>query len=264
MDNYYSQGNYAGASVSIQAGSGEVYITKQQKRKAEIFKIIGIIGAVLLIFSPFLNFATIHLRASANSQFSGYVSEGFPSLYELFEEDEEGTGESEVNQETEDEKSVRLNYGLDLFELRLLGSNFTSLKEYSASDMKAFVQGNEELRDELVYNMYWELFGLYIDESGIEEALEIINFSALGYLALCFVPFIMIISGIMMLIFSVIDGRVGKIIFSIIASAGFIWLFISSKSFLAIIGPGAIVMVIGIITCLVCAFGSLSVKRRKG
>ncbi len=263
MDNYYSQSNYGGASASVQTGPGEVYITKQQKRKAEIFKIIGIIGAVILIFSPFLNFATIHLRASADSRLSKYVEEGFPDLEEVFEESREDVA-TEEDEDLGDENAVKLNYGLDLFELRLLGSNFTSLKEYDKSDIEAFVNANEALEDELIYNMYWELYGIYIDETGIEEALEIINFSTLGYLALCFVPFAMILSGIMILIFSIIDGRVGKILFSIIALVGFGWLFVSTKSFITIMGPGAIVMVVGIIICLICAFGSLSVKRRKG
>ena len=261
MYNNYSQNAFPGDTVS--SGAGEVYITKQQRRKAEIFKIMGIIGAVMLLFSPFLNFATIHLRASADSVFADYVSSGLSMADALFGGEQE-TEELKEPEEDEEVISVALNYGLDLFELRLLGSNFTSLKEYDSSEMKALVQSNQELEDELIYNMYWELFGLYIDEGGIEEAMEIINFSALGYLALCFVPYVLLVSGIMMLIFSIIDGRTGKIIFSIIPMAAFIWLYVSTRSFVTIIGPGALVMGVGILISLVCAFGSLSVKRRKG
>ncbi|MBQ8913333.1 MAG: hypothetical protein IJ054_04730 [Lachnospiraceae bacterium] len=235
-----------------QAGYGQPYggqmakVTANVKNVTNEFKgkvssmglsvwcLLGIIGAMLLIVGPFMNFATIHFN-------SNYAYEDY---------------NWKTDRETMYNWKLRVSDGLSLFELskasgtvgRILKNNPENITKDTAvsyiemADSMASVY-TQEISDEIT-----------IKKSSINEAVGTAKLMVKGRAALLIAPWIIIICGLGLLIFTVINNKILKIVCAAVPVVFIIWLMACSAHFFSMIGIGAWAILLGVILGLVSAF----------
>lgn len=199
-----------------------------------LFCLLGIIGAMLLIMVPFMNFTAIH------------VSQNF----------------------TEDRMSLKVKVadGFTLFELsKLSGTTDRGFDLYKkASAMDSYGLGNMVSKDSVADmidaaedSLLWEAqeeIDQTIKKSSAYELFGTVHLILKGQLALAITPWLIILSGIGLLIFSVINRKIPKLICAGVSLACLVWLMVCSTHFFSIIGIGAIALIVGIILSVLSAF----------
>ena len=200
-----------------------------------VWCLLGIIGAMLLIVAPFMNFAAIHLNTK-------YTYEDY---------------DWSADKTTPYKYKVRVADGLTLFELsKASGTVGRVLKDnpeqkYLNKDMvityidMAESMAQSELLDEAEIN---------VKKSTINEATGLAKLVVKGRVPLLIVPWIIIICGLGLLIFTVINKMIPKICFAAVPLIGLIWLMACSGHFFTIMGIGAWAIIVGIILGLLSAF----------
>ena len=221
--------------------------------------LLGIIGAMLLIFAPFMNFASIH------------ISEKYK----------------------EDGMNLRLKVadGLNMFELSKLSNTIDKdLKEYNKlvkkfEDMdydeydeytEDFNDFSDEIADAARYGSKLDKDDLvdaiddandeiddvadYIEDesdlkikSTLKETLGTAKLVLKGKIALLLAPWFIIISGLGLLVFTVINNKKLKLVFSIVPMVFLVWLMICSCNFFSMMGIGVIALFAGIVLGIVSA-----------
>ncbi|MGN0435886.1 MAG: hypothetical protein ACI4D8_04560 [Wujia sp.] len=238
------------------------FTNKVKRMGLSTWCLLGIIGAMLLIFAPFMNFATIHIN------------------------------------ETYKEDGIKLRLkaadGLNMFELSKLSNTVDKdIKEYNrlvkkyddeSMDYDEFYEEIDDLDGELSSDIiYAARYGEKIDKDDIVDALDdideladmaedktdldiggsikeaggILHLVLKGKLALLLAPWFIIISGLGLLVFTVINNKKLKLVFSIIPMAFLVWLMICSSNFFSMMGIGVIAMVVGIVLGIVSAVKEL-------
>lgn len=200
-----------------------------------IFCLLGIIGAMLLIMVPFMNFAAIHV----NQNFS-----------------EDGIS-----------MKIKAADGLTLFELSKLSNTTdrgvdvynTSMSAYgSYLGMKTVSKSTlADMLDAMEDSLLWELqdeLEQSVKKSSANEVFGMIHLVLKGQVALAVTPWLIMLSGIGLLIFAVVNRKVPKLICAGVSLASLIWLIICSSHFFSIIGIGAIALIVGIILAILSAF----------
>ena len=191
--------------------------------------LLGIIGAMLLIVAPFMNFASAHVNEK--------VSEDGIHL------------------------KVKASDGLNLFELsKLSGTVDNAVDEYNslARDYGMDKMDKDDLVDELddeIDDMVDEMDDDYdVDvENSAKEIGGMAHLVLKGRAALLITPWLMIISGLGLLVFTVINDKKFKIIFACVPLVCLLWLMICSSHFFAMMGIGVWAMVVGIALGIVSA-----------
>ena len=200
-----------------------------------IFCLLGIIGAMLLIMVPFMNFTAIHV----NQNFS-----------------EDGIS-----------MKIKAADGLTLFELSKLSNTTdrgvdvynTSMSAYgSYLGMKTVSKSTlADMLDAMEDSLLWELqdeLEQSVKKSSANEVFGMIHLVLKGQVALAVTPWLIMLSGIGLLIFAVVNRKVPKLICAGVSLASLIWLIICSSHFFSIIGIGAIALIVGIILAILSAF----------
>ena len=196
--------------------------------------LMGLIAAMLFIFTPFMNFGSVHVNFTAS-----YMRQ---------------------------KVSVKASDGLNLFELSKASGTVDRLfKDYGgymrvsksqavdALDMSATMAEAEldeyldDLRDD--EDAYISLKG-----KPISEIVGLAKLALKGRLALLLTPWLLILSGIGMFIFTLISGKVGKIVCASIAAVSLLWLILCSGRFFTMMGIGAWGLIIGIVLAFLSVF----------
>lgn len=197
-----------------------------------VFCLLGIIAAMLFLAAPFMNFASIHVNEKV--EIPSYYSYGMGSLYG-----------SKVN--------VKAGMGFNLFELSQLSGTVERLADrLGGADTDDLADALEEAEDYLIHELEDEI-DTSIKDSSVKEVFGTAALILKGRAAVLITPWILIVCGAGLLVFTVTSHRKLKLVFSLIPLACLIWLMICSGHFFSIMGIGAWAIILGIVLGLISA-----------
>lgn len=197
-----------------------------------VFCLLGIIAAMLFLVAPFMNFASIHVNEKV--EIPSYYSYGMGSLYG-----------SKVN--------VKAGMGFNLFELSQLSGTVERLADrLGGADTDDLADALEEAEDYLIHELEDEI-DTSIKDSSVKEVFGTAALILKGRAAVLITPWILIVCGAGLLVFTVTSHRKLKLVFSLIPLACLIWLMICSGHFFSIMGIGAWAIILGIVLGLISA-----------
>lgn len=225
----YNQQNAANVMNSIK-NVGNQFTGNVKKMGVSVYCLLGIIGAMLLILVPFMNFASIHVNETI----------------------------------TENRMAMKLKAsdGLTLFELAKLSNTIDKNVGIIASDMLGsygYTMTTGMLADQLdaaESSALWELqdeLGTTVKKSSANEVFGTMHLLLKGKIALLITPWLILLAGIGMLVFSVVNMKVPKLACAGVALVSLVWLMICSSHFFAIMGIGAVALIVGIILSVISA-----------
>ena len=205
-----------------------------------IYCLLGIIGAILLIVSPFMNFASISMNSKTAFEDYDYVT----------------------SQTKTYKWKIKASDGLNLFEMsKLSGTVNRILKNNPNSryiNKSIVVAGIDTIdsmgADAILYELDLEDSGIDLKEHTINAALGTAKLVVNGRVPLIITPWIIIICGIGLLIFTIINNKILKIVFSAVPLVCLIWLMASTSHFFAMMGIGAWIILLSIVLGFVSAF----------
>ena len=180
--------------------------------------LLGIIGAMLLIFSPLMNFVSVHYEDRI-----------------LGEE-------------------VNVTDGLNMFELSKLSNNVDEvIDEVDDLDKDEVIEYLDRYNGSLPAFVE-EYLGIKINNIPTDESKALSYLALQAQIPLIVSPWLIIISGVLLFITTVTKDKKMKIIFSSIPLLCFLWLALSTTEFFYISGIGAWTLLLGIILGAVSAF----------
>lgn len=251
--NPYAQPKSAGDFTNNVKKAKKEFTGKVSKMGISVYCLMGIIAAMLCIFGPFMNFASVHVSTKVDtSELLGYGYGYDYDDYEDFDDFDFGKAKGKAA------KSIKLKAsdGLNLFEMsKVSGSTKRVLKEMgvSGSDIadELDIAEGYVLRELREFN---EEYGSNVKSSSVKEVFGTAHLLLKGRLALLLTPFIIIICGIGLFFFTIINKKVAKIVLAAVPLACVIWLMICSSNFFSLMGIGAWAIIIGAALGLVSAF----------
>ncbi len=184
--------------------------------------LLGIVGAMLLIFAPFMNFATIH-----------------------YSDKIEGI-------------KVSVADGFNMFELSKLSNTVDNVVDYFNDEWDADIE-KSDITDELedyeddIADMIEDEADVKVDDKPINEAVGTAHLAVRGQVPLLIAPWLIIISGILLFVTTITRDKKLKIVFSAIPAVCLLWLIICSSHFISIMGIGAWALLAGIVLGIVSA-----------
>ncbi len=227
------QTNIGNVGAVFKNAPGE-FAGRVKRMGISMFCLLGIIAAMLFLVAPFMNFASIHVNEKV--EVPSYSSYFFGSSYS-----------SKV--------SVKASVGLNLFELSQLSGTVERLADKlvgTAADTDDLADALEDAEDYLVRELEDEM-DTDIRDSSVKEVFGTARLVLKGRAAALVTPWILIICGVGLLVFTVTNHRKLKLVFSLIPLVCLIWLMICSGHFFSIMGIGAWAIILGIVLGLISA-----------
>lgn len=230
---YYNPQGYVqqAPKPSVNLGAGIKNVQNQFKGRVSrmglsTFCLLGIIAAMLLIVAPFMNFASIHVNQKIEEE--GYIRDI--------------------------KIKIKASDGLNLFELSKLSGTVDRVIDETGGflDKDDLVDQLDDAEEEAIEEMEDE-FDTDIKKSSVREMFGTIHLVLKGRAATAVTPWVLIICGLGLLIFTVINNKTMKLVFSIIPLVCLIWLMICSSHFFSIMGIGAWAIILGIVLGVVSA-----------
>ncbi len=176
--------------------------------------LLGLIGAMLLVFAPFMNFASIHYSEKVQG-IKISVADGF-NMFELYKL---SNSVDNVIDEANDE------YDADIDK-----DDITDIMEDYEDEIAEMIEDETDVK---------------VDEKPIYEAMGTAHLAVRGHLPLMLSPWLIIISGILLFITTITRDKIMKIVFSAIPLVCLLWLMLCSSHFFTIMGIGAWALIIG-------------------
>ena len=195
-----------------------------KKMGLSVYCLLGIIGAMLLIVAPFMNFASIHVNEKVEQ--AGYFS-------------------------TTNIK-VKASDGFNLYELSKLSNTVDNFVEKYGVDKDDLADEIDDMDDD-IQDEIEDSADTEVKDSSVNELIGTMHLVVKGKAALMVTPWIILLSGIGLLIFTVINKKTAKIVCSAAPFVCFIWLMICSSHFFSIMGIGAWAIIAGIVLGVVSA-----------
>ena len=244
--------------------------------KLDVFQLICILMALVIIASPFLDFATVHARVEYTSPHAAKQSS---SSFGGFDDDYYGYGGWEDYYGSYG--SVPFDYE-DMFEDAMerangfkikgaVGFNLFQLSKFSGTVRRAIdiVPGGSidilknayDLADgqvEALKSQIARYAGKYVDynEGVFYEILGVAHIIIWGRFALLVLPFLIIIAGIALIVGTYMNNKLVKLISCGVVLGSLIWLMIVSGHFFSMMGFGAVLMFLApVIAILATVFG---------
>lgn len=176
--------------------------------------LLGLVGAMLLIFAPFMNFASIH-----------------------YSDKVEGV-------------KISVADGFNMFELSKLSNSVDNVIDYANDEWNADIDKSDitdELEDyeEDIAEMIEDETDVKVDEKPVKEAIGIAYLAVKGKAPLMLSPWLIIIAGILLFVTTITKDKTMKIVFSAIPLVCLIWIMICSSNFFTMMGIGAWALIIG-------------------
>lgn len=227
---YYGQQGYAQQpKPSVNVGESIKNVQNQFKGKVSrmglsVFCLLGIIAAMLLIVAPFMNFASIHVNEKIEEE--GYL------------------GDIKIK--------IKASDGLNLFELSKLSGTVSRVADEFGGDTSDLADMLDDYEDDAMDEIEDEL-DMDVHKSSFRETFGTAKLLLKGRAATLVTPWILIICGLGLLVFTVINNKTMKLVFSIVPLVCLIWLMICSGHFFSIMGIGAWAIIVGIVLGVVSA-----------
>lgn len=194
------------------------FVGNVRKMGLSLFCLLGIIGAMLLVVAPFMNFASIHLNEKVKQ-------DGYFSTFSV---------------------KVKASDGFNLFELSKLSKSVDNIIEKIGFVDKDYIVAEIEDMDDDIEESIQDETGINVRDKSVDEVIGTMLLVTKGQAALAVTPWIILISGLGLLIFTVINKKIPKIVCSAIPMVCLLWLIICSGNFFSIMGIGAWAIIIGI------------------
>ncbi len=176
--------------------------------------LLGLIGAMLLVFAPFMNFATVHYSDKVQGVKIS-VADGF-NMFELYKL---SNSVDNVIDEANDE------YDADIDK-----EDITDIMEDYEDEIAEMIEDETDVK---------------VDEKPIYEVMGTAHLAVRGHLPLMLAPWLIIISGILLFITTITKDKIMKVVFSSIPLVCLLWLMLCSSHFFTIMGIGAWALIIG-------------------
>lgn len=192
--------------------------------------LLGIIGAMLLIMMPFMNFASVHVNqtiADDDMVMKVKAADGL-TLFEM----------AKLSNTIDHSVSVLASqlYGYSYGYVMSTDSIATALK--AAENSSAM----DDLEDEI---------GAPIRKSTEKEVFGTAHLLLKGKVALAVTPWLLLVSGIALFVFSVANMKIPKLVCAGVSLGSLIWLMACSRHFFSIMGIGAVALMLGIVLAIV-------------
>lgn len=192
--------------------------------------LLGIIGAMLLIMMPFMNFASVHMKqtiADDDMVMKVKAADGL-TLFEM----------AKLSNTIDHSVSVLASqlYGYSYGYVMSTDSIATALK--AAENSSAM----DDLEDEI---------GAPIRKSTEKEVFGTAHLLLKGKVALAVTPWLLLVSGIALFVFSVANMKIPKLVCAGVSLGSLIWLMACSRHFFSIMGIGAVALMLGIVLAIV-------------
>lgn len=205
--------------------------TRNAKRMGiSLHCLLGIIGAMLLIMMPFMNFASVHMKqtiADDDMVMKVKAADGL-TLFEM----------AKLSNTIDHSVSVLASqlYGYSYGYVMSTDSIATALK--AAENSSAM----DDLEDEI---------GAPIRKSTEKEVFGTAHLLLKGKVALAVTPWLLLVSGIALFVFSVANMKIPKLVCAGVSLGSLIWLMACSRHFFSIMGIGAVALMLGIVLAIV-------------
>ena len=249
-----ASGNFSGNLKKVQ----NEFAAKLGKNGIGLYCLIGFVAAMLLIFGPFMNFASIHLNTKVDaSEMLGYGYDDYDYDFDDYDfddydfdddDDDDDFGFGGNNSKKKSSKlKIKASVGMNLFELSKLSGSvdrvFDKMDE-SKSEITEYLDFAESY---LIRNLgdLEEEIGGKIKASSVREVFGSANLLLKGRVALLLTPYIILISGLGLFFFTIINKKIARIVFAAIPLLCILWLMLCSTHFFSIMGIGAWAIVLG-------------------
>jgi hypothetical protein len=238
----YGQPQVASKLVENAKNVKSDFTNKVSRMGLSVYCLIGIIAAMLLIVAPFMNFATVHFSEKIDEDIANYAL-----YYELDITDDRDA--------VDDDLKVAVADGLNLFELSKLSGTVSRVCKAADYDKSDLYDDLDDMEDDFSDEI--DDIDDYTDmnlSGPAKELMGTVHLVIKGRAALLVTPWIFILAGIALLVFTVINNKNAKLIASGIALVGVIWLLICSSYFFTIAGIGAWAIILAVVLGVVSAF----------
>ena len=209
------QGPSAVDKLKSKVGSVKGDFTNRSKQLGlGLWCLLGLIGAMLLVFAPFMNFATVH-----------------------YSDKIEGI-------------KISVADGLNMFELSKISNSVDNVVDYFNDEWDADIDKSDitdELEDyeEDIADMIEDETDVKVDEKPVKEAIGLAHLAIKGQVPLLISPWLIILAGILLFVTTITKDKTMKIVFSAIPLVCLVWIMICSTNFFAMMGIGAWALIIG-------------------
>ncbi len=177
--------------------------------------LLGLIGAMLLVFAPFMNFASVHYSDKVEG-IKISAADGF-NMFEL----------SKISNSVDNV----IDYFNDEWDMDIEKSDITDeLDDIDTDDI------TDEIEDET---------DVKVDDKPINEVMGTIHLAVKGQVPLMLSPWLIIISGILLFITTITRDKIMKIVFAAVPVVCLFWLVLCSSHFFSIMGIGAWALIFG-------------------
>ncbi len=219
MYNQYGQPVKQGPSAvdkfKSKVGSVKGDFTNRSKQLGlGLWCLLGLIGAMLLVFAPFMNFASVH-----------------------YSDKVEGV-------------KISVADGFNMFELSKISNSVDNVVDYANDEWDADIEKSditdliEDYEDEIVDEIEDET-DVRVDEKPVKEVIGVAHLAVKGQIPLLLSPWLIIIAGILLFVTTITKDKTMKIVFSAIPLVCLVWIMICSTNFFAMMGIGAWALIIG-------------------
>lgn len=197
------------------------FTNKSKQLGLGLWCLLGLIGAMLLIFAPFMNFATVH-----------------------YSDKVEGV-------------KLSVAVGFDMFELSKLSNSFDNVLDYANEENDSEVDKDdvadelddfeEDAIDSLEYYLKYAVddVDVKIEESSVYEVFGTARLAVKGQVPLLIAPWLIIIAGILLFVTTITGDKTMKLVFSSIPLVCLLWLAVCASHFFTVMGIGAWALIAG-------------------
>lgn len=195
--------------------------------------LLGIIGAMLLIMMPFMNFASVHVNqtiADDDMVMKVKAADGL-TLFEMAK------------------LSNTIDHSVSVLASQLFGYSYGYVMSTDSIAAALETAENSDVMDDIEDDI-----GTPIRKSTENEAFGIAHLLLKGKVALAVTPWLILVSGIALFVFSVANMKIPKLVCAGISLGSLIWLMACSRHFFSIMGIGAVALMLGIVLVIVSVF----------
>ncbi|MBR0515314.1 MAG: zinc ribbon domain-containing protein [Eubacterium sp.] len=252
----YNQQGYPGYGYGG-SGKAKKAVAGVVNAKLSFKQILCIIAAMFIIFSPFLNFASIHakvgtsfvgnkgLTAGNNNGNNGNVNIYNLDYDDIFDDD------NLVN-----DIKLKATVGFNLFELSKLSGSVRSVinsqNAVSIDLVKSLYDQADAMRDNIKSTINSRVSGMgYFNDGVIDEAFGTAHLIIWGRFPLLVLPYVIMLGGIALIAGTYLRKKIVSYIGCGAVLVSLFWLMLVSGHFFSMAGIGVLVMLAGSVTGIV-------------
>ena len=199
-----------------------------------------------------MNVATLKFYVSATDEAEILFYDD--EVVDMAEEDitAEETGVGDDNME---DCEVYMRYGLTMWEIRTLVTNYAANLSWDAEDRNASLEALESI-DKEMFNEMFGMYGIEFRKNSLQNVFDFMEYVLSSCALFLFLPFVLIAACVGMLAGTISSKHVIKVLSLLAMVAGFVLMILPSPNFFGIMGVGPVVMMIGIVLAIISTIGS--------